>query len=165
MKIGIDFDRVLFKTEEFKEFLEQKIPGFIGAYPEEGVYNPGRHAESLGIEKEEIMDALGNADRFIRDDASELRELRPGHELVLVSRGDPAFQGRKITNSGVCELFDAVVVIKDGPKDRIDIDFLVDDADFEHERADVPGFRFDMRRHSVRDIVEKVRELEARKSV
>lgn len=166
MRIGIDFDRVLFRTDDFKEFLEQQIPGFLEDYPEsQPVYDPAKHAEKLGVEKEEIMKALARADKFLYEDVTELEKLQPEHEVILVSRGNPSFQGKKITNSGICEIVDAVVILENGSKDRINIDFLVDDLETEHERTDIPGFHFDRRKHTIDDVVEKVREVEARKSV
>jgi len=165
MKIGVDFDRVLFRTEEFIEFLEEEIPGFTEKYPEEGVYSAREHAKKLGIDTEQILHTLGRADEFLYDDVDFLEKLKPEHELVLVSRGEPSFQGKKIVESGISELFDAVVVIEEGAKDRIDIDFLIDDREEEHDRTGIPGLVFDRNKHSAEDIVSRVKKIEARSSI
>ncbi len=163
LRIGIDFDRVLFKTDEFKQFLEEKMPGFNEEYIRTGgIYDPEKHAENLGVEREELFELLDYAADFLYEDIGGLEEL-DGHEVFIVSRGDPVFQKEKIERSGADELVDSVEIVEDGDKDVRHIDFLVDDSRFELEQVDAEGFHFDRDKHSIEDLVEKVRELAGEK--
>lgn len=160
MKVGIDFDRVLFKTDEFKRYLEEKIEGFLENYPDgEGVYDPEEHASKLGIDVDEIFHAMDVAREYVYQDIHELEELAE-HELVLVTRGDPVFQKEKVERAGVSELFDRVRIVEKKAKDHVDIDFLVDDSRHELDRVEIPGFHFARAEHSIKDIIEKVRQHE-----
>jgi len=158
MIIGFDFDRVLFKTDEFKEFLDREIEGFLEKYPEEGNYDPEEHAERLGIEVEEIYNALEKAEDFLYNDAESLEELREDFKIVIVSRGDPYFQEKKIENSGVLEHVDGFFIVEEGSKDEINIDFLVDDWDREVERVDVPGYIIDRSEEDLGEVIDFLRE-------
>jgi FMN phosphatase YigB (HAD superfamily) len=158
MIIGFDFDRVLFKTEEFKEFLDEKIPGFLDEYPVERPYDPSKHAEKLGVEKQRILDELEEADRFVYGDLDILEDFPESFELVIVSRGDPALQERKIQNSGVLDHFDNFFIVEDESKDSVEIDFLVDDREKEVEDVDVPGYVFDRSEESLEDVKEVIIE-------
>lgn len=158
MRIGIDFDRVLFRTGDFKQFLDDRIDGFLDTYPE-GNYDPREHADELGIKMEDLMEVLEHADEFTYDDVPELGKLED-HTLVLVTRGDPVFQKEKVERSGVKQYFDEIVIVTDGAKSVADIDFLVDDWDREIERADCPGMLFDRDTHGIEDILERVESLD-----
>jgi FMN phosphatase YigB (HAD superfamily) len=158
MIIGFDFDRVLFRTDEFKEFLEEKIPGFLEEYPEERPYDPEMHAEKLGVEKQRILDELGEADRFVYGDLEILEDFPENFELVIVSRGDPALQEKKIQNSGVLDHFDNFFIVEDEKKDSVEIDFLVDDREKEVEDVDVPGYVFDRSEEDLEDVREFILE-------
>jgi FMN phosphatase YigB (HAD superfamily) len=158
MIIGFDFDRVLFQTKKFKEFLDDQIPGFLEKYPEEGRYDPEEHAERLGVEKEKIFEALKEAEGFVYGDLEVLEEFPEGFELVIVSRGDPSFQERKIRNSGALEFFDNFFIVEDESKDSVEIDFLVDDWRKEVEEAEVPGYVFDRSKESLEDVRKVVLE-------
>ncbi len=164
MKIGIDFDRVLFRTGDFKDFLDDRIDGFIETYPEKGVYDPELHAKNLGVSSGRILQALERSSDFMYGDLDKLEKL-DRHELVLVTRGDIEFQKLKVKYSGILEYIDRVVIVNSGPKDQVDIDLLVDDRKSEIDRVDVEGFQFDREEHSLEDVVEWVKRLEARKSV
>ena len=163
MKIGIDFDRVLFKTDEFKQHLSERFKEFEETYPEakeNGAYYPGKHAEVMDTTISEIFDELEKTSKFLYDDAEKLEELRNKNKVVIVSRGDQKFQEEKIRDSGVLDFVDDFHIVEERPKDTIDIDFLVDDWKKELERVDVPGFLFDRDKHSVDDIIRKVGELD-----
>lgn len=162
MKIGIDFDRVLFKTEEFKNHLFDRFEEFEETYKqakENGVYYPQKHAELMDTTVEEIFHELQNTSKFLYEDVSKLQKLQNEFEIVIVSRGDPVFQREKIMDSGVENYVDDFHIVQDKPKDVVDIDFLVDDLVEEIERTDVPGFVFDREKHSVDDIIKEVRNL------
>ncbi|MFB6208913.1 MAG: hypothetical protein ABEJ56_02110 [Candidatus Nanohaloarchaea archaeon] len=142
MRIGVDFDRVLFDTDEFSEHLEQEFPGFSESYDEayeNGYYNLERHAELLGLNEEEILDALEDCDRFVFDRVEDFEKLGQNHELVIVTRGDPVFQKEKLQKSGVLNLFDNYVIVQEESKNVEGIEFLVDDREEEIERIDIPG--------------------------
>lgn len=158
MIVGLDFDRVLFKTDEFKEFLDDEVSGFLEHYPDKGHYDPELHAERIGVDAERINETLKHSDDFTYNDVDSLEDLREDFKLVIVSRGDPYFQERKIVNSGVLEHVDGFFIVEDKPKDSIDIDFLVEDREKELEDVSVPGFIVDRDKHDTRDIVEAVQE-------
>lgn len=157
MIIGLDFDRVLFQTDRFKKFLDNEIPGFLDEYPSEGNYDPETHAENLDVDVEKIFQALEHAERFLYDDIEALEGLRDDFQLIVVSRGDPYFQGRKIEDSGVLEHVDGFFIVEDEDKDEIDIDFLVDDREKEIDRVSVPGLVFDRSERALEDVIEAVR--------
>ncbi len=159
MRIGIDFDRVLFDTDAFREHLDEKIPGFNDTYPKNQLYNPEEHAEVLGVDPEKIHETIEECEQFVYPDIEKLEKLE-SHKLILVSRGDPVFQKEKIEESGVKKYFDEIVIVQSEDKDVVDIDLLVDDSREELENADVPGFHFDREKHSLEDVVEKVEEID-----
>ena len=158
MIVGLDFDRVLFRTDEFKEFLDDEIPGFLDEYPQEGNYDPDVHAENLEVDVKKIFQALEHASDFVYEDIEALEELREDFHLMIVSRGDPYFQERKIVESGVLDHVDGYFIVEDEDKDEVDVDFLVDDREKELERVSVPGLVLDRDAESLEDVIEAVRE-------
>lgn len=163
VKIGFDFDRVLFKTDEFNEFLKEETGLYHveeNVYDENGCYSPKKHAEECGITVEEIFDALKDLNRFLYPDVDKLKVLKQDHELVIVTRGKEKFQKEKIKNSGIQRLFDELYIVEDASKGVIDIDFLVDDEEEEIENAEVPGMIFDREKQGLEDVIEKISELE-----
>lgn len=158
MIVGLDFDRVLFRTDEFKEFLDNEIPGFLEKYPEEGNYNPDTHAENLGVDVKKIFKALEHAEDFVYEDVEALEELREDFQLIIVSRGDPCFQEKKIVDSEVLEHVDGYFIVEEEDKDEVDIDFLVDDQEEEVERVSVPGLVLDRDVEGLDAVIEAVRE-------
>lgn len=163
MKIGIDFDRVLFKTEDFKHHLFNRFDDFEETYEEaevDGVYNPQKHAELMDTTVEQIFYELQNTSKFLYNDVKELLKLQDSFEVVIVSRGDPVFQRGKIVDSGVIDYVDDFHIVQEKPKDVVDIDFLVDDLKEEIDRTNISGFVFNRDKHSVEDIIERVRELD-----
>lgn len=163
MKIGLDFDRVLFKTDEFNDYLKDEtglhhVDGNV--YDEHGCYSPRKHAELCGIDVEEVYGALKNINQFLYPDADELNRLKPEHELVIVTRGEHRFQKEKVKGSGAHRLFDQLYIVQEGSKEIKDIDFLVDDREEEIERVNIPGMVFDREKHSLRDVVDKIGEIE-----
>lgn len=158
MKIGIDFDHVLFNTEKFKQYLFEEIENFDETYSDakKKVYTPERHAKILGIEPEKIYSVLENTDNFLYTDTEKLEKLSEEHTVLIVSRGDKRFQNIKIEKSGALEHVDGLFIVHEKSKDAAGIDFLVDDREKEIERAGVPGFLFSRSEHTVEDIVEEV---------
>lgn len=162
MRVGIDFDRVLFKTDEFKQHLFDRFESFEETYEEaeiNGFYNPQKHAELMGTTVEEIFDELQNTSEFLYDDVEKLKQLQERFEVIIVSRGDPVFQKGKIVDSGVQEYVDGYELVQKKPKDSVNIDFLVDDRQKEIERVDVPGFLFKRPDHTIEDVIREVRNL------
>ncbi len=163
MKIGIDFDRVLFKTDEFNEHLKEETGLHHveeDVYDENGCYSPEKHAEACGINVEEVFDALKDLNQFLYPDVDKLKQLKQSHELVIVTRGEEKFQKEKIKNSGVQRLFDQLYIVQAASKDVVDIDFLVDDREEEIENVDVPGIVFDREKQDLEDIIEEIGGLE-----
>lgn len=158
MIIGFDFDRVLFRTDEFKEFLDQEIEGFLEEYPSEGNYDPEEHSKRLDIEVERIYKVLDDADKFLYKDVEKLEQLRDDFKIVIVSRGDPYFQERKIENSEILEHVDGFYIVEDGMKDEVGIDFLVDDWQKELDRVNVPGYLMDREEENMDDLIKFLRE-------
>ncbi len=160
MKIGLDFDRVLFDTDGFKQHLFEEIEGFDRTYSEakQKVYSPERHAEILGISSGKIYSILEDAENFLYPDIEKLDTLE--HTFIIVSRGDKKFQNIKIEKSRAIEHVDGLYIVQDDPKDVTDIDFLVDDSKEELENVDIPGFHFDREKHDINDIIKKVEELD-----
>ncbi len=162
LKIGIDFDRVLFDTDAFNEYLREKVEGLhhVDTSPEDGNgnYDPEVHAELCGIEVEDIYAAMDDLSRFLFDDVDELEKLEG--EKVIVSRGKKGFQRKKIENSGADELVDEVIVLEEGSKDIAGIEFLIDDSPEEIDRAMIPGFVFNRGDYGLRDVVKRVNRLD-----
>jgi len=159
LKIGLDFDRVLFDTDSFKQHLFKEIEGFDSTYREakEKVYSPERHAEILGIRPKKIYKVLEDAEKFLYSDIEKLDKLP--YTFIIVSRGDKKFQNIKIEKSGAIEHVNGLYIVQDESKDFVDIDFLVDDSKEELEDVDIPGFHFDREKHDITDIIQKAREL------
>lgn len=157
MRIGIDFDRVLFKTDEFKEYLNNQVEGLehveASPYNEHGVYSPEIHAELLDIDEGEIYNAIKDLERFTYEDISELEGVE--HEIILVTRGLSKFQEAKIEASGVKNLVDDIIIIEKGSKEVANIDFLIDDQKKEIEESKLPGFVIDREKHSLKEALEE----------
>ncbi len=163
MRIGLDFDRVLFDTDSFNQYLKENVEGLehveASPYNENEVYSPEIHAELCGIPVERIYDAIEDTSQFLFDNVGDLEKFED--ELVIVSRGEKKFQRAKIENSGITDWVEEVHVIESGSKDQVDIDVLVDDTVTEIERADVPGVLFKREEESLKDVLDEVKELEA----
>jgi|APHM01.1.fsa_nt_gi hypothetical protein len=160
MRIGLDFDRVLFKTDKFDEYLKKEVDGLehvdASPYNEHGVYSPKIHAELCGIDVEKIYSAMRELERFLYEDVEILEDT--GHEVVIVTRGEYEFQKRKIEGAGADQLVEDVFIVEKGPKNVGDIDFLIDDRKKELEKAEVPGFELDRQIHSLKDGLEEAEE-------
>lgn len=165
MRIGIDLDRTLFKTEEFKELYHRKVEGL--RYVEEpapvsnGVYDPEKHADICGIEIEKIWEFFEETDLsdYVYSDIDELKEFE-SHGIVLVTRGNEKFQKMKAKSSGIGNFFDEIVVVQNEPKDIADIDILVDDSVEEIERAGIPGIVIDRPDEGLEKVKERLKEFE-----
>lgn len=165
MRIGVDFDRVLFDTPDFKEYLENEIPGFLDTYglaTGQG-YDPERHAEIMDIDPQTIYDTLNyQGGRFLYDDVDELDEWDSEHEVVVISRGDKEFQGTKIENAELgFEYFIVTGEAQENPKQlgdgtqhsgEVPLDFLVDDRVYEHNNFDGPGYHLQRHEDSLEDV-------------
>jgi len=169
--LGIDFDRVLFNTDEFDQYMRDNVDELEHVedpepLDENGNYDPERHAEILGFNPEKIYNILHDLEKFIYSDVEALDRLPEDVEKLIVTRGNLRFQSTKIENSGVLEHVDDYVVVEEGSKDVENIDFLVDDRKREHDQVSTPGMLFDRSKHSMEDVVEKVRKLnETRSSI
>lgn len=163
MRIGLDFDRVLFDTDSFNKHLKENVDGLehveASPYNENEVYSPEIHADLCGIPVERIYSAIEDTSQFLFEDVDVLEDFED--ELVIVSRGQKNFQRAKIENSGIDELVEEVHVVESGSKDQVDIDVLVDDTVTEIERLDIPGILFKREEDSLKDVLDKVKDFEA----
>ena len=161
MKIGIDFDRVLFKTDKFKkEVLFSEIDNFQETYSQiDGVYSPKEHAEILDIPEDKILSCLDKASEYLYPDTELLRES--SHEFIIVTRGDPVFQEEKVERSGALDFVENHVVVQEQNKDVDGIELLVDDLKKEIEDSGLKGYHFTRPEDSVKDLLDFIeRDLE-----
>lgn len=163
MKIGLDFDRVLFDTDSFGEFYRENIDNLHHVENPEpvtnGVYDPEKHAELCGVDKKNIWRLLKSSslERFLFDDIGLLDNF-DDHRLVIVTRGHEKFQRMKVEGSGADKFVDDVFVVQSKGKDCIDIDLLVDDSIEELDRVDVPGIHLERPSMDLGDVLEKVKD-------
>jgi hypothetical protein len=157
MRIGIDFDRVIFDTDSFNDYLKEEVEGLehvdASPYNEHENYSPEIHAELCGIEVEKIYEKVDDLDRFLLINPEELEDTE--HEIILVTRGEIEFQKAKIGATSVPEKMDDVFIVEKGSKDVGGIDFLIDDQKREIEEAEIPGFEFDHEKHSLMEALEE----------
>jgi FMN phosphatase YigB (HAD superfamily) len=165
LRVGIDFDRVLFDTDSFDEFYKDEVEGLYHveepAPVKNGCYDPEKHAELCDIPIEKIWKVFENdLSRFLYSDVDLLEDLSD-YDLILVSRGHEKFQRQKIQASKIADRFEEVIIVQKKPKDTANIDILFDDRKEELERAEVPGFQISRPEEGVKKIKEKVADLES----
>jgi phosphomannomutase len=156
MKIGIDFDRVLFDTDSFKQELDTEFPKFGDTYDQakkDGFYNLQKHADIMGVSEEELLDEMRNCRKHLYSDIEELEKLRDEHEVIVVTRGDPVIQKEKLEYSGALEYVDGYEIITEGTKEVGGIDFLIDDWEEELERVELPGLHLDREKEGLDKII------------
>jgi hypothetical protein len=157
VKIGLDFDRVLFDTDSFNEYLKGEVKDLkhvdSSPYNEHGVYSPKIHAELCGIDVEDIYEKMTDLEKFLDSDISVLESF--DHEFVIVTRGESEFQKRKVEGSGANKYVEDVIVVEKGSKDVVGIDFLIDDRKKELEQANLPGFEFNRQKHDLKQAIEE----------
>lgn len=167
MRIGLDFDRTLFNTDEFDEFYKENVEGLYHvedpAPVKHGVYDPEKHAELCDIPLERIWNVFDNdLSRFLYSDVKDtLEKLSEEHKLIIITRGHEKFQRLKVEASGIEELAEKVIVVQEESKEVDDIDLLVDDRDYELDRVNIPGIKINRPEERLEKVFEKVRELEA----
>lgn len=160
MKIGIDFDRTIFKTDEFDSFYKDHVKGLHHveepAPVKHGCYDPEKHARICEIPVERIWKVFENdLSKFIYPDIKLLNKLED-HELKLVTRGHERFQREKIEASDVKKYFDEVHVVQEKPKDSIDIELLVDDSTEELQRVEVKTLQIRRPEEGIQKLVDEV---------
>ncbi len=162
MRIGIDFDRVLFDTDRFDEYYKEKS-GLRhveeDVYDEKGNYSPFKHADICNIDPEEVFNILEDLEKFLYDDIKLLEDLE-NHELIIVTRGNERFQMKKVRASNAEKFVDDVIVVEKGSKDEADIDILADDRKKELENSDAIGVRIQRPKEGIEKLVDKVDDLE-----
>ena len=132
----IDFDDTLFNTHIFKFARRDAIvkigvseQTFWDTYAEarngvDGIfhYSDERHAEALALHGIDYGVAVGSlravttrAEDFIFSGATSLLSTikAKGHELVLLSLGDPEFQKIKVDGSKITSFFDRIIMVQD----------------------------------------------------
>lgn len=159
MKIGIDFDRVVFDTDSFNEYIKEETGLHhvdADVYDEHGNYSPEKHAEASGVDVEKVYEIMEKGlEKFLYDDAEMLENIDQ-HSFVIVTRGEDKFQRAKIEASGADEFFDQIFTVQEGSKDVDGVKFLVDDREKEIERARIPGMVLDRERHSMEHVISFV---------
>lgn len=166
MRIGLDFDRVLFDTDSFDDFYKEHVEGLHHvedpAPVKNSCYDPEIHAELCEIPIERIWKVFNHdLSKFLYSDVNLLEELGENHTVVIVSRGHERFQKSKIEASKADKYVEEVHIVQEESKDSVDIDFLVDDRVKELERVKIPGAHLNRPEESLEKVVEKVKELEA----
>ena len=164
MRIGLDFDRVLFDTDSFDEFYKEHVEGLYHieepAPVKHGVYDPEMHAELCGIPKERIWNVFEyDLNQFLYEDIELLDEIE--HELVIVTRGHEKFQRLKVEASGIADNVEDVVVVQEESKDSVDIDLLVDDSSEEIERVNTLTVKIERPEEGLEKVLERLKDLEA----
>jgi hypothetical protein len=164
VRIGLDFDRVLFDTDSFDDYYKAHVEGLYHveepAPVKHGVYDPEMHAELCEIPKERIWKVFEHdLSQFLYDDIDLLDEL--DHELVIVTRGHEKFQRLKAEASKITEKVEEVIVVQEQSKDSVNIDLLVDDSEEEIERVEIPSIKVERPEEGLEKVLEKVKELEA----
>lgn len=156
MRIGIDFDRVLFDTEKFNEYIKEETGLHhveADVYDEHGNYSPEKHAEASDVDVEKVYDVIEEGlEQFLYDDVEILGDIDQ-HSFVIVTRGEERFQRAKIEASGAEKFFDEIYTVQEGSKDVDGVKFLVDDREEEIERARIPGMVLDRDRHSMEHVI------------
>lgn len=167
MRIGIDFDGVLFNTEAFKQFLNTELPGYLDTYRDafNTVYDPEKHAALLNISVDTLYDTVTDAEQFLYPDADVLQRFQEHGTVVIVSAGPETFQRKKITGSGVTQYVDTVIITGDTPKDQYSIDVLIDDSATEIERVSIPTFHFNREEHGLQDALQWVKQVAAERNL
>lgn len=164
MRIGLDFDRVLFDTDAFDEFYKKETDLYHVEDPapvKYGCYDPEMHAEICDVPMEDIWKVFENdLSRFLYDDIELLEELS-SHELIIVTRGHEKFQRKKIEASGLEEKVEEVYVVQEELKNVGNIDVLVDDREKELNQVDIPGILINRPKEGLEKLVNEVDELEA----
>lgn len=165
MKIGFDFDRVLFDTDSFNKFYKDKVEGLkhvdASPYDEKGNYDPEIHAELCGIDREKPYEIFNhNLSRFLYNDIDEVKRLKKNHKVIIVTRGNEKFQRNKLESSGVLKHFEDYFIVQEKSKDAANIDYLIDDTEAEINNADIPGFLFNRDKHNISDAIEEVENFE-----
>lgn len=161
MKIGLDFDRVLFDTDSFDDFYKENTRLFhvdADVYDEFGDYDPSKHAKECGIDPETVYSIFEeDLSRFLYDDIDFLKKLKEEHTLIIVTRGNKRFQKAKIEASSILDYVDNFVIVEGERKDIADIEFLVDDREEEINSVDVPGMVFKREKHKLKDILDRIK--------
>lgn len=103
MTYFLDFDRTLFDTDPFKEYLQERL-GVVGATEAEFY---AKLTEAL--KSSESMFARGELEKFIYPDAREFLEAR-AQKTVIVTYGNPDLQRAKIESALATLQVDALYV-------------------------------------------------------
>ena len=164
MRIGLDFDRVLFDTDSFDDFYKNHVEGLYHvespAPVKHGVYDPEMHAELCDIPKERIWNVFEHdLSQFLYKDIELLDEIE--HELVIVTRGHEKFQRSKVEASGIADNVEDVFVVQEESKDSVDIDLLADDSSEEIERVNIPTVKIERPEEGLEKVLERLKDLEA----
>ncbi len=166
MKLGLDFDGVLFDAGLLKKKLEEKYGDFRKTYhanKSEGVYNFREHCEDMGVEIGEFLDTVEDyASECLYEDVEVLDEI--DCDKIIVTRGRRDFQEAKIKGSGILDYVDNYKIVEEyTSKDFDEVDILVDDT--LEELYDFKGKKifFDRSENKLKDVADAVKNMLAPK--
>lgn len=85
MKIGLDYERVLFDTDSFDEFYKEETGLYhvkADVYTESGNYDPTEHAKECTLDVEEVYQFFEkDLSKFLYNDIEFLEKLKEEHDL------------------------------------------------------------------------------------
>jgi hypothetical protein len=152
MIVGIDFDRVLFDTEAFKEELEAHHPGFLEHYDNNRyLYQTKPGDDDIPVPVSELEATMSELQPYLIENVEALS--KSDLTFVIVSRGPQWFQRKKISNSNITTYIPRYITVDTEPKDMTNIDYLIDDNQDELQRISIPSFHFKRQEHTVDTIL------------
>ncbi len=135
MKLGLDFDGVLFNSKLLKKKLDEKYDCFRDSYQEHkdnclynSIYDYRSQCEEMGVNSKEFLKTVRDISKnCLYDDIERLNDI--DIEKIIITRGKRDFQRAKIEGSGIMEYVDDYRIV-DGyySKNFEDIDILIDDT-------------------------------------
>lgn len=160
MKIGFDFDGVLFNADKLKKELDKCYGNYFETYESykvDGIYDFESHCEELGTSSADFLDKVQNLSKeCLYSDVGEVRKLTG--EKMIITRGPQKFQEAKIIGSEVLEYFDDYKVVQERSKNFPKLDVLIDDTVEELYNFSGRKIHFDRKFSSMSDIVELLTE-------
>jgi FMN phosphatase YigB (HAD superfamily) len=154
--VGFDFDRVLFKTDEFKRDIMNRT-GLVETDERpytNGLYDYAKHARLSGADPQNVLETVRRiCGNYLYDDVNQVKDI---DQKVILTRGRREYQRIKIEESGVLEYFDGYAVFQQQPKDFDGLRLLIDDKQKELDRCPAPGFKLDRSKHRLEDGIKAV---------
>lgn len=154
--VGFDFDRVLFKTDEFKRDIMDET-GLVETDEKpykNGLYDYAKHARLSGVEPQSVLETVRRiCGDYLYDDINQVKNV---NQKVILTRGRQDYQRIKLEESGALEYFDDYAIFQQQPKDFDGLRFLIDDKQKELDRCPAPGFKLDRSKNRLKDCIKAV---------